>query len=178
MVPKIFGRSSCHLCFVPSWKERRNVKIRSIELFRVFFRIYFLSFFFCFACNPFKVASGPQVTRETLTFPAVFDSLSLCFIPYLPCPPHLCSACTLTAENNITITNSPSSAPQTHSQGIICRERGYGEDKHVQRYAVYSLMLFAPRHEITCQFGLKLEPSNVILITWADVKEPTLCLFS
>lgn len=28
-----------------------------------------------------------------------------------------------------------------------------------------------PRHEITCQFGLKWEPSNAILITLADVKE-------
>lgn len=157
MVPKIFGRSSCHLCFVPFWKERRYLKIFFLSSSGFFF-----SFFFC---NPFNVASEPQLTREPLTFPAVSDSLSLCFGPYLPCPSHLCSACTLTAENNITITNSPSSAPQTHSRGIICRE-----DKHVQRYAVYSLMLFSPRHEIACQFGLKWEPSIVILITWADVK--------
>lgn len=54
VVPKIFGRSSCHLCFVLSWKERRNVKIRSIELFRVFFRIYFLSFFFLLCLQPIQ----------------------------------------------------------------------------------------------------------------------------
>lgn len=32
-------------------------------------------------------------------------------------------------------------------------------------------MLFIPRHEITCQFGMKKEQSNIILITLADVKK-------
>lgn len=134
------------------------------------FSFFHLFICFCFVSNPYKVAPHPP--QETLTFPAVFNSLSL------PCPSHLCSECTLTAENNITIINSPSSAPQTRSRGIICSKRGRGEDKHVQKYAVYRLMLFAPRHEITCQLGWKWEASDVILITCVDVKEATFCLFS
>lgn len=48
VVPKIFGRSSCHLCFVPSWTERRNLKFRSVDfnLFLSSSEFIFLLFFF------------------------------------------------------------------------------------------------------------------------------------
>lgn len=77
-------------------------------------------------------------------------------------------------QNNPTITNrsSPSSAPKfTLAVWLsFAAKKRHGEDKPVQRYKV-CWMLNIPRHGIACQFELKWEPRNIILITLGGVKE-------
>lgn len=93
--------------------------------------------------------------------------------PCLPFPSHLCSACPRCKKIIPPLQTEavPHLLPNSlWLLGYHPQQKGHGEDKRVQRYTV-CWTLFVPRHEITCQFGLKREPSNIILITLADVKE-------
>lgn len=100
--------------------------------------------------------------------------------PCSPYPSHLCSVCPNCWKiiQPLQTVAVPRLLPNSlWLLGYHLHWKGQGEDKRVQRYTVCSI-LFILRHEITCQFGLKREPSNIILITLADVKEHHRACFS
>lgn len=75
-------------------------------------------------------------------------------------------------ENNPIITNRscPSSAPKfTLAVRLSSAVKGALGGQTCSE--IYSMLNVVYTHGITCQFGLKWKPSNIILITLADVKE-------
>lgn len=124
-----------------------------------------------------------SVTLRIWTPTIVFNSISFSFLPCSLYPSHLRSVCPRCQEIIPPLQTEavPHLLPNSlWLLGYHLQWKGHGEDKPVQRYTV-CWMLFIPSHEITCQFGLKRELSNIILITLADVKEhqpacfPSLC---
>lgn len=91
--------------------------------------------------------------------------------PHLPpCTFHLCSACAHCKKiiSPLQTVAVPHLLPNSlWLFGYHLQWKGHRKDKCVQRYmACWTLSV--PRHRITCQFGLKWEPSNTVLITLAE----------
>lgn len=138
VVPKIFGRSSWHLCFVPSWKERRNLKIRSVHFnFFLSSECIFLLFLLCLQ---------PIQRRHSLQK----------IISPLQTVPHLLLKLALGVSS--AVKGGIKLRGQTCSE--ICRLQSNVVRTQTRNYLSVWLAM------------------DDILITWVDVKEPTLFLFS